>query len=400
MRSKAPHAKCADTASQSAAPVATKAPPNMPCVFARLPSPPYHCRVFSLRTLVFVLSASPMFLLACSVPPRSPQQALRDLPPTPVVVTGVPSDGVRLGSAVKGAEVAFGDVFIRVEDAQKVKASDITKPSVDDAVAMLASNTTDLNALAAQIRHAAAHVGDATTNGVRVGAGIDGPGGARVEGGTTVKFGGPVAERVRAQSSTVERGAAKVMQATEMVQGILELTQFLGSITDNPNADTRLRIAADAGGVPHRATCTLQESKLIDQRPGLSCTIVRADTPPTTVWHLNVGTGETAVGQFPTARGWLRAEPTGPSRPNLWITRPDGTVNWLARTKREDYTAFALQREQTPAASLRVRDTEPPAVWFAPDMAGLDEEARNALSIALALLALPPWQMWVAEPKP
>jgi len=305
-----------------------------------------------------------------------------------------------LGAAAKGAEVAFGDVVIRVEDAQKAKASDITRPSVDDAVAMLASNATDLKALASQIRGSAARVGEATANGVRIGTAIDGPGGARVEGGTTVKVEGAAAERVRAQASAVERGAAKVAQAAEMVQGITELVQFLGAISDNPNADTRLRIAGDAGGVPHRATCTLQESKLIDERPGLSCTIVRADVPPTTVWHLNVGTGETAVGQFPTARGWLRAEPTGPSRPNLWITRPDGTVNWLARTKREDYTAFAVQREQTPAASLRVRDTEPPAAWFAPDMGGLDQEARNALGIALALLALPPWQKWVVEPKP
>ncbi len=321
------------------------------------------------------------------------------LPPIDVVVTGLPADGARVGTAVRGVEVVLGDAAILVEEAEKAAATDLTRPSVDDALAVLASSAADVSALATDVRSAASRIGDATT-GVHLGATLGASGGPRVSAGTTVRFEGTAPERVRAQASAVERGAAKVAQAAEVIAGAVALARGLGAILGDPNDDTRLRIAADARGVPYRATCTLREKALEVERPRLSCTILRADRPPTTVWHLNVGTTDPAMTDLlAPARGWLRAEPTGPTRPNLWISRPDGTVRTLGRTKLEDFTAFAVQRDATPIASLRVRDASPPAVWFARDR-GLDDEASGALSVALAILALPPWPTMKADPKP
>lgn len=351
--------------------------------------------------LAAVLS-SMLLVAGCSAPPRSPQQIMREtVPPTSVIVTGLPADGARVGTAVKGVEVVLGDVAIRVEEAEKATAADLTRPSVDDALAVIASSAADVGALATDVRGAAARIGEATTSGVHVGATLGASGGARVVAGTTVRFEGTAAERVRAQASAVERGAAKVAQAAEVVAGAVALARALGSILGDPNDDTRLRIAADARGVPHRATCMLREKTLQDERPRLSCTIVRADGPPTTVWHLNVGTTDPGMTDLlAPARGWFRAEPTGPTRPNLWISRPDGTVRTLGRTSLSDFTAFAVQRDATPIASLRVRDASPPAVWLARDLGGLDEEASGALSVALAILALPPWPTMKPDPKP
>lgn len=76
-----------------------------------------------------------MLAAGCSAPARTPQQVLRELTPSSVLVTGLPLDGARVGPSVKGAEVALADVAIRVEEAEKTNRSDLSSPSVDDALA-------------------------------------------------------------------------------------------------------------------------------------------------------------------------------------------------------------------------------------------------------------------------
>lgn len=334
------------------------------------------------RGIVVGLASAGVLVLgsaACHVPPRMPQQLLRDGTPVPVQVTGGHEGRAYVGVNVKDAEVVVGDVAIHVEDARSARPRDLTRPSLDDALAMIASAASNVADIAVDVNAAAKEVHDAAGNAHA--------------SRTTQRVRGSAVDRVRAQSSAIARGASKVAEGAEVIAGVAELARVLGVILGDPNDDTTLRIAADARGTPYRATCSLREKKLLEERPGISCTIVRADAPPTRVWHLNVATTEPELAAgLPPSRGWLRAEPPHPTSPRFWISRPDATVRMLGRRTRDDYTAFAVMHEGKPLASLRVRDADaPPAVWFARDRSDLDGETNDAVEIALAILALPPW---------
>jgi hypothetical protein len=309
-------------------------------------------------------------------PPLTPQEILRD--------TNEPVAVRHSGGWQPGAEVTFGDVAVRIESVERgASGRDLTKESVGEALALIAAGAQSAEALAEDVRAAAAIAASAEPRAKIEGRGLQ----------VSVSIEGDAAsERVRKQATAVESGARTVARTAALVAGTAELLRSLQAIAGT--SDTVLHLAADSRGVPHRSTCSVRERGFGDKRPNLSCTIVRADRPPTIVWHLNVNTSANlaSAGMIVQAsRGWLRPEPAVQGEPPIWISRPDTTIPWSRRSYL-DYASFAIHRESTAVARLTVAtDLGPTQAWLAPGTTGLDESARHALDVAIAVLALVPW---------
>lgn len=313
---------------------------------------------------------------ACSIPPASPAEALRtSAQPVPVVVQG----GLTTGSSV-----TFGDTAVHVEDASDQGRIDLRDRSVRAALAVVAGTANDVERVSRAVEKAAARV--------RAGASVS----VDAESGTLVRFEGAPSERVAKQASAVERGARVVASAAQVAAGAAELATLLGALFTEPSSPLVVDVAADSGGIPHRATCTTKVTGTWQKR-SLLCVIVRADAPASVTWHLSLETttGVTMDMVLPT-RGFLRREPVSSGALPIWIARPDATTPML-RTTVESSTSFTFLRDGIPLASLHFDVPETP-VTMKVSPALVDPEERAAVQISAALLALVPWPHMDRDP--
>ena len=284
-----------------------------------------------------------------------------------------------------GAESTFGETTVRVETVESLGAPrDMAREAIMDSLALVVAASDDVEAAAADISAAA----EAAKSGVEVKAAA---GGASASARVRV----PVGE----QADAVKKGSKDVADAAGVVKNAAALAFALGSLLGKEDEKLLIRLAASSAGVPHRVTCSMKDEGDAElPRTSVSCAITRADLPPTTVWHLDVGTQKmtAAFGQLvPASRGWLRPEPAN-GRTSIWIARPDLTVPFIRRGY-EDYAAFALQRDNVAVARMRIADASGPSgVWLARGAA--DEATTHAVSVSLAVLALLRWP--VVHPTP
>jgi len=317
------------------------------------------------------VSAFGLSLVACGPPaPLSPQEVLRDTtPPQSIAVAS---------KLAAGAEATFGETTVRIETIEALTAPrDLAKDAVMDSLALVVSSSASVEAAAQEIASAAERAKAGATATVSAGGTV-----------TSVRVRVPLQE----QAAAVKKGSLDVAKVAATVKQAAALALALGSLLGKEQEKVFLRIAAMSHGVPHRGTCSVKDEGNADlPRTSVSCAITRADAPPTTVWHLNVGTQESmaAVGQIvPASRGWLRPEPAAGAA-SIWIARPDLSGPFLRRSL-ADYSSFALQRDSVAVARMRIADeTGPSGVWLARGAA--DEATTNAVAISLSVLALLRW---------
>jgi hypothetical protein len=311
--------------------------------------------------------------VACGPPPPlSAQEVLRDRSPgTPLTSTP---------GLARGAEARFGDTVVRVESSSLIdKPRDLTRESVMDALALVASSAAEIQSVAGDVSAAAEAL-----KSPRV---------------TVSSRDGSVSAEARAklpvdkQADAVKKGADDIAKVASIVEGAAALALALGALLGKEDEKVFVRIAAETRGVPHRATCSIKdEGDAKMPRSSVSCVIARADHAPRVVWHLDLGTQHaTTVGpgeMLPASRGYLRPEPKAAGLSPLWISRPDKSVPFIRRAL-TDYASFAVQREAVAVARMRVDDGRSGNVWIA--AGGVDDETRDAVSVALAAMALVRW---------
>lgn len=316
-----------------------------------------------------------MGAIACAVgcgppPPLSPQEILRDRSP---------GDPLRATPGLRAtAQATFGRTIARVESSEPAEGPrDLTRESVMDTLALVASTADDVGAVASDVSAAAEAVRSPAAR-------VSTPAGS-VE--ARVKL--PIDK----QAVAVKNGADAIAKAADVVATGAALALALGKLFGKDDEKLFVRIAAETRGIPYRATCTIKDEGDENMpRTSLSCAITRADAAPRVVWHLTLGTqhvtGAGIGGMVPASRGYLQPEPKTAGLAPLWFSRPDKSVPFIRRGY-GDYASFAVQRDAIAVARMRVDGDTSGHVWLAES--GVDAETRDATAVAIAVAALARW---------